>query len=100
MSVEIEIVSKNNDVKGGVIAASFKALKSSVNGTYKAYGDCTFVVKHDSKSFVPIQEVTDSLVVTWIEKSLGETRLKAIEKILSTRIKSEVKPTAKSESKK
>ena len=100
MSVEIEIVSKNNDIKGGVTAASFKASKSSANGLYKTYGDCKFDVKHDSKSFVPIQEVTDSLVVTWIEKSLGETRLKEIEKILSTRIKSEVKPTAKSESKK
>jgi len=100
MSVEIEVVSKNNDVKGGVISASFKALKSSASGTYKTYGDCDFVVKHDSKSFVPIQDVTDSLVVAWIKKVLGETRLKAIENILSTRIKSEIKPTVKKESKK
>ena len=100
MSVEIQIVSKNNDAKGVVTSASFKALKSSVNSTYKTYGECKFEVNSNSKSFVPIQEVNDSLVVTWIEKSLGDIGLKAIDKILSARIKSEVKPTVKIESKK
>lgn len=95
MSIEIKVIAQSNDAKGGVTAAAFKAHADSVNGVYATYGDCTFSVDHDSESFVPIQDVTDSLVTDWIKKELGEKRLKAIETILSTRIKSEVKPTKK-----
>ena len=42
MSIEIAIVTKTSDSKGGVIAASFKAFKASTHGSYKTFGDCTF----------------------------------------------------------
>tara|TARA_R110000772_G_scaffold267572_1_gene391900 strand:- start:624 stop:926 length:303 start_codon:yes stop_codon:yes gene_type:complete len=99
MSVKIEVITRSNDQKGGVIGASFKAFKSSVNGNYKTYGDCTFSVDHDNKLFIPIQDVTDSQVTDWIKAELGLKRLKAIETILSTRIKNETKPAAKKEQK-
>lgn len=99
MSVKIEILATNKDVKGGVTAASYKAIKFSDNGSYRTYGDCPLAVDHASKSFVPLQEVTDSLVADWVVKELGEKRLKAIETILSTRIKNEVTQPVKKEKK-
>ena len=86
MSVEIAIVTKTSDAKGGVVAASFKAFKASTHGSYKTFGDCTFSAKHSSKSFIRPEDVTDAIVIGWIEKELGKERLAAINDILSTRI--------------
>ena len=99
MSITFEIVSKTVGNKGEITSVSFKALKASKIGSYKTYGDCSLTVDYDSKSFVPLQEVTDSLVADWVVKELGEKRLKAIETILSTRIKSEVTQPVKKEKK-
>ena len=41
MSIEIQIVNKTVDIKGGVTAVSFKAIKASNDGFYKTYGDCS-----------------------------------------------------------
>ena len=79
--------------------STFKALKASKIGSYKTYGDCSLAVDYDSKSFVPLQEVTDSLVADWVVKELGEKRLKAIETVLSARIKSEATQPIKKEKK-
>ena len=89
MSITFEIVSKTVGDKGEITSVSFKALKASKTGSYKIYGDCSLAVDHDSKSFVPLQEVTDSLVADWVAKELGEKGLKNIEGVLSARIKSE-----------
>ena len=93
MSVEIAIVTKTSDVKGGVVAASFKAFKASTNGSYKTFGDCTFSAKHSSKSFIRPEDVTDAIVIEWIEKELGKERLSAIDSILSARITEDANPT-------
>ena len=95
MSIEIQIVNKTVDIKGGVTAVSFKAIKASNDGFYKTYGDCSFTVSHQSKSFIPIQKVTDETLVGWVMKDLGEKRLKLIETSLSARIKKDVKPSKK-----
>ena len=99
MSITFEIVSKTVGNKGEITSVSFKALKASKIGSYKTYGDCSLAVDYDSKSFVPLQEVTDSLVADWVVKELGENRLKAIETVLSARIKSEVTQPIKKEKK-
>ena len=86
MSIEIAILTKTSDPKGGVIAASFKAFKASTHGSYKTFGDCTFSPKHSGKSFIQAEDVTDAIVIGWIKKELGKVRLTAIDSILSARI--------------
>ena len=86
MSIEIAIVTKTSDDRGAVVAASFKAFKASSHGSYKTYGDCTFTAKHAGKSFIRAEDVTDRMIVKWIEKELGKERLAAINDILTTRI--------------
>ena len=98
MSIEFQITNKVIDAKGGVTAASFKAIKASDNGDCKTYGDCSLTLNYKSKSFIPIQKVTDQIVTGWIMSELGNERLAALESILSARIKKDAKVSKKAKS--
>ena len=91
MSITFEVASKIVGTKGEVASVLFKALKQSDDGFYKSYGECVFSPNVKSKEFIPIDKVTDSLLVKWITSNLGVEGLKAIDKSLSDRIKKEVK---------
>jgi hypothetical protein len=60
MSIEIQIVNKTVDIKGGVTAVSFKAIKASNDGFYKTYGDCSFTASYKSESFIPLSSLKNS----------------------------------------
>ena len=99
MSIEIQIVNKTVDVKGGVTSVSFKALKASTNGFYKCYGECSFSPNIKAKTFVPVGKVTSTLLENWVKLNLGEEGLKSIDKSLSDRITKDTKPKKPNNSK-
>ena len=99
MSITFEVASKIVGAKGEVTSVLFKSLKESDDGFYKSYGECVFSPNVKSKEFIPIDKVTDSLLVKWINLNLGDKGLKAIDKTLSDRIKLENKPKQTTKSK-
>jgi len=91
MSITFEVTSKIVGAKGEVTSVLYKALKQSDDRFYKSYGECVFSPNVKSKEFIPIDKVTDSLLVDWVNAKLGDKGLKAIDKSLSDRIKLEIK---------
>ena len=87
MSVSFEITNKIVGNKGEVTSVAFKVLKQSNNGFYKSFGECSFFPDCKSKTFIPIQKVTDSLLIEWVKENVGEKKLATIEQLLTNRIK-------------
>ena len=98
MSITFEIASKTVGDKGEITSVSFKALKATENGSYKTYGECSFNPDIKATGFIPLEKVTDELVVDWITENVGVKGVKALEALLSNRIKKEVKPSKKASS--
>ena len=98
MSITFEIASKTVGDKGEITSVSFKALKSTENGSYKTYGECSFNPDIKATGFIPLGKVTDKLVVDWITENVGVKGVKALDTLLSNRIKKEVKPSKKASS--
>jgi|TARA_R110000782_G_scaffold10589_1_gene33024 hypothetical protein len=98
MSITFEIASKTVGDKGEITSVSFKALKATENGSYKTYGECSFNPDIKATGFIPLGKVTDKLVVDWITENVGVKGVKALEALLSNRIKKEVKPSKKASS--
>jgi len=87
MSINIEVVNTEIDKKNSIISVDFKCTKSSSNGAYKTFNQCTFKPDQKAKTFVDLLDVTDDLIVSWVEKKLGEQGLKDIETTIAKRIK-------------
>ena len=98
MSITFEIASKVVGSKGEIASVSFKALKATKNGSYKTYGECSFNPDIKATGFIPLAKVTDKLVVDWVTENVGVKGIKALDTLLSTRIKKEVKPSKKASS--
>tara|TARA_R110001632_G_scaffold32949_1_gene84727 strand:+ start:116 stop:412 length:297 start_codon:yes stop_codon:yes gene_type:complete len=98
MSITFEIASKVVGSKGEITSVTFKALKATENGSYKTYGECNFNPDVKATGFIPLGKVTDKLVVDWITENVGVKGIKALDTLLSTRIKKEVKPSKKASS--
>jgi hypothetical protein len=98
MSITFEIASKTVGDKGEITSVSFKALKATENGSYKTFGECSFNPDIKATGFIPLGKVTDKLVVDWITENVGVKGVKALEALLSNRIKKEVKPSKKASS--
>ena len=89
MSINIEVVNTEVDNKNSIISVDFKCTKSSSNGAYKTFNQCTFKPDQKAKTFVNLIDVTDNLIVSWVEKKLGEQGLKDIEATIAKRIKTD-----------
>jgi hypothetical protein len=98
MSITFEIASKTVGDKGEITSVTFKALKATENGSYKTFGECSFNPDIKATGFIPLGKVTDKLVVDWITENVGVKGVKALEALLSNRIKKEVKPSKKASS--
>ena len=98
MSITFEIASKTVGDKGEITSVTFKALKATENGSYKTYGECSFNPDIKATGFIPLGKVTDKLVVDWITENVGVKGVKALDTLLSNRIKKEVKPSKKASS--
>jgi hypothetical protein len=98
MSITFEIASKTVGDKGEITSVTFKALKATENGSYKTFGECSFNPDIKATGFIALGKVTDKLVVDWITENVGVKGVKALEALLSNRIKKEVKPSKKASS--
>jgi hypothetical protein len=92
MNITFEIANKIVGNKGEVTSVAFKVLKQSDSGFYKSFGECIFSPDCKSKTFIPIEKVTNSLLVKWVKENVGKKGIAEIDQLLTNRIKKESTP--------
>jgi hypothetical protein len=56
------------------------------------YGVASFTENPESESYIPYEDLTEEIVISWVKDYLGEEQLKEIELNLSTQIESQKNP--------
>jgi hypothetical protein len=63
--------------------------------TYYAdtYGVASFTENTESESYIPYENLTEEIVISWVKDYIGQEQLQEIELNLSTQIEQQKKPT-------
>ena len=65
------------------------------DGTFfgQVYNTATFVVNPDKPDYVPYADLTEEMVVTWVQETLGTDTVEAVYRSIDTQIEGQVNPT-------
>jgi hypothetical protein len=83
---------ERNVSHAGVIRAHWRAEAAEDTVTASVYGDVALEPDSESETFVPFEELTESLVVDWVKQQLGAERVVELEQILATNIANQKSP--------
>jgi hypothetical protein len=83
---------ERNVSHSGVIRAHWRAEATDGEFTASVYGDVSFDPDPESETFVPFEELTESLVVDWVKQQLGSERVAELEQVLATDIDHQKSP--------
>ena len=99
---EINIEWKVNNLEyvvadGGVVNVHWASMGSTEDNVSAFDGGKTqFEYDASSSDFVPLEDLTEEVVLGWVKDSLGEETIKVIEDSLTDKVNEQLNPTTKS----
>ena len=78
---------------GGVITAHYRVFATEGDETVSAYGSQALVPDPASPDFVPFEQLTEELVVGWVQEALTDVKVAQIEGQLAQVLDQKLHPT-------
>lgn len=91
--MELKIINLERDaVTGGVRIVHWSLSKTLDDISEYVYGAESFNADPTSPTFIPFEQLTESVVIGWVMESLGEQRLSELESVLDKQIQNKLTP--------
>lgn len=83
----LQLERNNND---GVVVAHWQVTKTSGDNVASAFGAVNFLPDATSEGFIPYVDLTEDIVIGWVQDTLDPTKLEAV---LDSDLAEQVAPT-------